>query len=96
MGYDSITMNILKKMGFCIKPSLTHMINCVVKTGEFPHIFKLKRIVPISKVGKPLDHIDSYRLLNNLCTLKKIIEAWIKKCLIEWAESVNLISENHH
>ena len=96
VGYDSITTNILKKLGSCIIPSITHMINCVVRSGEFPQIFKLTRIVPISKPGKPLDQIDSYRPVNNLCTLEKILEAWINKCMIEWAETNNLISEKHH
>ena len=72
------------------------MINCVVRSGEFLQIFKLTRIVPISKPGKPLDQIDSYRPVNNLCTLEKILEAWINKCMIEWAETNNLISEKHH
>ena len=72
------------------------MINCVVRSGECPHIFKLTRIVPISKPSKPLDQIDSYRPINNLCTLEKIIEAWINKCIIEWSEKVDLFSENHH
>ena len=93
MGYDSITMNILKKLGSVIIPHLTHMINRVVRSSEFPHIFKLMRIVPISKPGKPLDLIDSYRPINNLCTLEKVIEAWINKCIIEWSEEVNLFSE---
>ena len=72
------------------------MINWVVRSGEFPHIFKLTRIVPISTPGKPLDQIDSHRQINNLCTLEKIIEAWINQYIIEWSEEVNLFSENHH
>ena len=72
------------------------MINSVIRSGVFPDVFKTTRIIPVSKPGKPLDDIDSFRPINNLCTLEKILEAWISKCLVEWLDSNNIISGSHH
>ena len=96
VGCDSISMNIIKKLDNYIIPQIHVMINSVIRSGIFPDIFKTTRIIPVSKPGKPLDDIDSYRPINNLCTLEKIIEAWISKCLVEWTNANGIISGFQH
>ena len=95
-GVDSITNRVLKSLGWSIVPQLCHMINCVIRTSVFPSIFKQTRIIPVSKPGKPADCIDSYRPINNLPTLEKILQQWIKICLVDWLEETNTISGDHH
>ena len=64
-----------------ISPHLTHMINTILTTNTVPDIFKISRILPISKPGKPLTEIDSYRPINNLTCLEKNLETHVLKHL---------------
>ena len=73
------------------------MINAIINTSIFPDIFKLSRILPFSKPGKPLNDIDSFRPLNNLpCIEKKIVEEYIKICMLDFIEKHNILNNNHH
>merc|ERR1711954_590637 len=76
-GDDSLCNVVIKRLGFHISYQICHMINCVVHTGKFPKIFKTTRIILVSKPGKSIDDIDSFRPINNLPCLVKILEEWI-------------------
>ena len=95
-GVDSINNQVMKKLGWSIVPQLCHMINTVIHTSTFPDIFKTTRIIPVSKPGKPTDSIDSFRPINNLPTLEKLLEQWIKRSLVDWLKGENIISGDHH
>ena len=95
-GYDSISNNILKKIEYKIAPFIAHLINCIILHSRFPSIYKLTKILPISKPGKPLDNIDSYRPINNLPCIEKLIEEYMKSCLISFLDQNNIIHKNHH
>ena len=53
-------------------------------------------MLPISKPGKEMSMIDSFRPINNLVITEKIVEEWIKVNLIEFLENNNIMSKNHH
>ena len=53
-------------------------------------------MLPLSKPGKDTCMIDSFRPINNLVILEKIVEEWIKESLIEFLETNNILSKNHH
>ena len=72
------------------------MINCVMRTSTFPSIFKITRIIPVSKPGKPTDDIDSFRPINNLSSLEKLTEEWIRRIFVDWIEAEDVISMHHH
>ena len=72
------------------------MINACINTSTIPKIFKLSRITPISKPQKPLDDIGSYRPLNNLPTLEKLLEDHILTHLNNHINKNNIIHMNHH
>ena len=86
----------LKRFGDSIAPHVCHMINCIVRTSTFPSVFKITKIIPILKSGKPADEIDSYRPINCLPTLKKLVEQWFLLAINGWIEESNLISHHHH
>ena len=75
---------------------MTHLINAIINTSIFPDIFKLSRILPFSKPGKPLNDIDSFRPLNNLPCIEKIVEEYIKICMLDFIEKHNILNNNHH
>ena len=95
-GHDDITMHILKKVAHKVAPHITHLINTIIHTNTFPSTFKHSRITPILKPKKQNTHIDSFRPINNLCTLDKIVEQHIKTHLDTFLEKHNIIHPNHH
>ena len=72
------------------------MINCILRSSHIPKIFKISRILPISKPSKPVNLIDSYRPINNLPCLEKIIEKHINNNLNIFLTNNNIIHKNHH
>ena len=95
-GYDAISNKIIKKCGSTIIPHITHLINTIIQKWTFPDIFKISRIFPISKNYKPKENISSYRPLNNLVCIEKIVEHYIKEQLEAYFEGNDLLSLEHH
>merc|ERR1711867_72441 len=95
-GYDDLSSKTIKKIGDLIAPQIMHMVNTIIRTAVFPQCFKVTKIIPILKAGKPADLIDSYRPVNCLPTLEKLTESWLLRAITGWTESANLISHNHH
>ena len=82
-GYDDLSSKTLKKLAGVICPHIMHMINTILRTSTFPQCFKITKIIPILKPGKPAELIDSYRPINCLPTLEKLLEGWILQALNE-------------
>ena len=80
-GYDDINMKFLKKCKIKLAPHITHMINTILITKKFPRIFKISRILPLSKPTLDRNFMESYRPVNNLCCLEKLAKAQILKYL---------------
>ena len=85
-GYDNLSSKTLKKLADLISPHIMHMINTILRTSTFPQCFKVTKIIPILKPGKPADQIDSYRPINCLPSLEKLTEGWILQAVNEWME----------
>ena len=96
VGHDDINNKIIKKVGDVLAPHITHMINSIIKSSTIPTIFKVSRILPISKPQKSLNNIESYRPLNNLVCLEKLLEQHILNNLNNFLEENNILHENHH
>ena len=95
-GHDDISMHTIKKIKHKIAPHITHLINTIISTNIFPDTFRHSRITPILKPKKPCTQIDSFRPINNLCTLDKIVEQHIKTHLDTFLEAHNIIHQHHH
>ena len=95
-GMDPMTNKTLKKMESRITPLLTHLINSIIKKEKFPQVMKITRIVPILKKGKDVRDIDSYRPINNLMCLEKIIEEYFKRKMEEFIKENEILNPNHH
>merc|ERR1712240_558637 len=96
VGYDNISMKMIKKTTTIMAPLITHLIKQIILERKFPSIFKIDRITPKLKNGKPIYDIASYRPLNNLCTIKKIIEEYIITHLEPFLTTNKIIHDNHH
>ena len=53
LGNDIISMKTLKKIGDRLTPYMVHLINSIIDTEIYPIIFKVSRISPTIKSGKP-------------------------------------------
>ena len=63
---------------------------------KIPQHFKIDRITPRHKKGKPIYNIGSFRPINNLCTIEKVIEEYIIGHLEKYLHTNNIIHKNHH
>ena len=60
VGHDNISMKMLKKTTTIMAPLTTHLTKQIILKQKFPEIFKLDRITPKLKQGKPIYEIGSY------------------------------------
>ena len=95
-GYDAISNKILKKIGREMAPILAHLINSIVRTGIFPNCLKVSKIIPIQKSGKDPTNIESFRPVNCLPAIEKVVEEWLQTNLLDFFEQNGLINDNHH
>merc|ERR1712163_108605 len=96
MGNDISNMKIIKKLCPAILPHITHLINSIIFTENYPTILKVSRITPILKPNKEGEMIDSYRPINNLSAVEKIVEEFLKEQLNEFIDLNQIILPDHH
>ena len=89
-------MKTLKKIGPQLEIYIQHLINTIIETEVYPDIFKVSKITPTLKPDKTANCVDSYRPINNLSALEKLVEQHLKNCLIDHLEANNIILQNHH
>ena len=65
-GYDDLNSKFMKKCAHKIAPHLTHLINTILCTKKIPKIYKVSRILPMSKPLMDRNDIANFRPLNNL------------------------------
>ena len=95
-GYDAISNKILRKIAPEIAPIIAHLINSIIRSGIFPQCLKVETFIPILKPGKPSSSIESFRPINCLPAVEKLVENWFKTNLVQYFESKNLFNDHHH
>merc|ERR1712030_57162 len=84
----NLSMNVIKKINSEMAPHLTHLYNCMTRTGIYPDIMKTSKIIPLHKPGN--------RPINILGPVDKIYQEHIKINLTSFLETNNIISKFHH
>merc|ERR1712215_484291 len=77
-------------------PLLTHLTTHKILKRIFPNTFKIDKIAPKHKTGKPIYDMGSYRPINNLCTIEKIIKEYFIGHLSIFHTENDIINNNHH
>ena len=72
------------------------MINTIITQNKIPKIFKISRILPLSKPDKCKTAIENYRPINNLPALEKILEEHILIHLYKFLNENNIFNANQH
>ena len=89
-------MNMIKKTTDIMAPLITHLTTQIILKKTFPNTFKIDKISPKHKTGKPIYEMGSYRPINNLCIIEKIIEEYFIGHLNTFLTDNNIINNNHH
>ena len=92
IGPDGISPIMLKYLGLNGIRYLTRLFNISVNQSQIPTIWKVGRIIPLLKPGKPSDQGTSYRPISLLSPAAKILEAIL---LPEISKSLNLADHQH-
>ena len=68
----------------------------MIRKGEFPEEFKTSRVIPLKKKGKDESELDSFRPVNNLNLIEKVLEQLVKEQLDVFLKNNQIIPEHHH
>ena len=72
-GLDNMPVRLMKDSGNIIAGPLTKILNLSISYGQFPSEWKVARIVPLLKSGKP-ELMDNYRPISILPIASKILK----------------------
>ena len=95
-GMDGISMKTMKKIIKPLYSPLLNLVNTCFETADYPDNLKTARIVPLLKQGKKPNEAVSYRGVNILPTLGKIVDRIVNKQLVRHLVSNNLLIHQHH
>ena len=95
-GVDGISMKTIKNLQKPLEQPILNLINSTFGTTEYPSNLKQSKVIPLLKKGKPENIPTSYRGINLLPALGKIIDKIVYNQLLKHLELNNLIPENHH
>lgn len=90
LGPDGIAPIMLKHLGPIATNYITELVNTSMRTMQIPNIWKVGRIIPLPKPGKPANQGKSYRPISLLSPIAKLMEKLMLPTLNE-----NLVSSQH-
>lgn len=92
-GPDSIQNIIVKKLPHAAIVWFTDILNVCLKRSYWPSAFKIAKIIPIPKAGKPSTDPHSYRPISLLNAMGKILEKIIQERLTTQIDQKHLLPE---
>ena len=92
-GPTDIPINLLKIAAPIIVPHLVALFNLSFKTGIFPDLMKLAKVIPIFKSGSKLQ-TTNYRPISLLSVFSKIFEKIVHKQVYNFLELKSVIYES--
>jgi Reverse transcriptase (RNA-dependent DNA polymerase)/Endonuclease-reverse transcriptase len=90
-GPDSIQNVLLKNLPNSAIAWLTNIFNKCFSLSYWPKSFKIAKVIPILKAGKPPTDASSYRPISLLNATGKLLEKVLQKRLINFVEEKNLL-----
>lgn len=83
LGPDGISPIMLKHLGPFGIDFITNMLNLSMDSLTIPGVWKVGRVIPLLKPGKPVENSKSYRPISLLSPLAKLLETLILPILKE-------------
>ena len=96
LGIDTISMKTLIDFMPAIEAALLNIINSSISTNTYPDSLSISKIMPILKPGKDSLDMDSYRPINILNAIAKILDTVIANQIKQFLDVFNLIPYNHN
>ena len=97
VGVDKIPVTVFKTGWSAIALPLVHIVNLVIKSGEWPSRWKRALITPVLKSGKPPKEVASYRPVALLCSVAKIVERVLYDQLVDFIqETQGILPREQH
>ena len=94
-GMDFIDTWVVKLVANELLPPLTHIVNISISQAEFPHSWKISKVVPLLKKDDPLLS-KNYRPVSLLPIFSKILERAVFHQIVQYLETNGLLNTNHH
>ena len=91
-GPDKVAYLMLKHLPCSGMDFLLHIFNLFRSSHSFPSIWKTSSIIPIHKMGNPLDSPASFRPISLTSCVSKLFERVILSCLLFFLESNSILS----
>ena len=91
-GPDKVTYPMLKRLPRSGMNFLLHIFNLSWSSHSFPSIWKTSSIIPIHKMGKPLNSPASFRPISLTSYVSKLFERIILSRLLFFLESNSILS----
>ena len=91
-GPDKVVYSMLKHLPRSGMDFLLHIFNLSWSSHSFLSIWKTSSIIPIHKMGKPLDSPASFRLFSLTSCISKLFDCIILSCLLFIVESNSILS----
>ena len=92
IGPDKVAYPMLKHFPCSGMDFLLHIFNLSQISHSFPSMWKTSSILPIHKMGKPLDSPASFRPISLTSFVSKLFERIILSCLLFFLESKSILS----
>ena len=92
IGPDKVAYPMLKHLPRSGMDFLLHVFNLSWSSHSFPSIWKTSSIVPIHKMGKPLDSPASFRSISLISWVSKLFERITLSHLLFFLESNSILS----
>ena len=95
-GIDMISMKSIKNLQKPLESAILNLVNTTLGTTLYPSQLKKSKVIPLLKSGKPVNSPLSYRGINLLSALGKIIDKIVYQQLLKHLTTHKLIPVNHH
>ena len=92
-GDDAISNKTVKTLKNEISRPLTYIINKSIETSSYPTSWKISRCFPLYKKNEK-KLINNYRPISLQNCLSKVLEKTVKKQVVDYLETNNLLPEN--
>lgn len=82
LGTDCVPNLALRHLPFKTVAAMARLYNGILRTGQFPNIWKIGWIIMISKPGKDTRLPDSYRPITLLSNISKVFARILLRFLL--------------
>ena len=91
----NFSMSLIKKVIVPIAKPLVHIFNLSFRSGKFPDLMKIAKVIPLFKSGKN-NTFTNYRPVSLLPQFSKILEKLFNKRLDAFLKKYNILTENQY